>query len=83
VEGGVHTIATIAAGAKSNSTALNAGNSVELTEFGNPEGNGGSGFGGSVIVEGPAGSKLIAVTRISSQTSGGVVAEDYNGTAVQ
>jgi hypothetical protein len=79
---GVHTIATIAAGAKANSTAINAGSAIELTEFGNPEANPGGGFGGSVIIEGPAGSQLIAVVRIASQTATGVVAEDYNGIAI-
>lgn len=84
---GVHTIATIDAGAKANSNAMNATpanpGTQELSEFGNPEANPGGGFGGSVIIEGPAGSQLIAVTRISSNTAGGIVAEDYNGTAVQ
>lgn len=82
-EVGVHTISSIAAGAKANSNATNAGSSIQLTEFGNPEANPGGGFGGSVIVQGPAGSQLIAVVRISSNTSGGVVAEDYNGIAIQ
>jgi hypothetical protein len=80
---GVHTIASIASGAKANSNAIAAGNTLELTEFGNPEANPGGGFGGSVIVEGPAGSQLIAVVRIASSTPGGVVAEDYNGIAIQ
>ena len=80
---GVHTIATINSGEKANSNALMAGSGIELTEFGNPEANPGGGFGGSVIIEGPAGSQLIAVVRISSNTPSGVVAEDYNGTAVQ
>jgi hypothetical protein len=82
-EVGVHTISSIAAGAKANSNATSAGGSIELTEFGNPEANPGGGFGGSVIIEGPAGSKLIAVVRISSNTTTGVVAEDYNGIAIQ
>jgi hypothetical protein len=56
-----------------------AGSTLALTEFGNPEANPGGGFGGSAIIEGPAGSQLIAVVRISSSTTGGVVAEDYNG----
>ncbi len=82
-EVGVHTIANIAAGAKANSNATNAGSSIELTEFGNPEANPGGGFGGSVIIEGPAGSQLIAIVRISSNTGGGTVSEDYNATAIQ
>jgi len=82
-EVGVHTIASIASGAKANSKSTDAGNTVQLTEFGNPEANPGGGFGGSAIIEGPAGSQLIAVVRISSNTPTGVVAEDYNGIAVQ
>jgi hypothetical protein len=78
-EVGVHTIANIDAGAKANSNPTNAG----LTQFGVPEANPGGGFGGSAIIEGPAGSQLIAVARISSNTPTGVVAEDYNGTPVQ
>lgn len=78
-EVGVHTIASIPAGGKSNSNATMAGSTLELTEFGNPEANPGGGFGGSAIIEGPTGSQLIAVVRISSNTTGGVVAEDYNG----
>lgn len=82
-EVGVHTIASIAAGGKANSNATMAGSTLELTEFGNPEANPGGGFGGAVIIEGPAGSQLIAVVRISSNTASGVVAEDYNGIAIQ
>lgn len=76
-EVGTHTIATIGAGEKANSNPSNAG----LTEFGVPASNPGGGFGGAAIIEGPAGSQLIAVARISSQTPAGVVAEDYNATA--
>lgn len=82
-EVGVHTIASIPALGKANSNATLAGSTTQLTEFGNPEANPGGGFGGSVIVEGPTGSQLIAVVRISSNTSTGVVAEDYNGIAIQ
>jgi hypothetical protein len=82
-EVGVHTIASIPALGKANSNATLAGTTVQLTEFGNPEANPGGGFGGSVIVEGPVGSQLIAVVRISSNTATGVVAEDYNGIAIQ
>jgi hypothetical protein len=82
-EVGVHTIASIPALGKANSNATLAGTTVQLTEFGNPEANPGGGFGGSVIVEGPTGSQLIAVVRISSNTATGVVAEDYNGIAIQ
>ncbi len=87
-EVGVHTIPSIAAGAKANSSAMMAALSggaqpIELSEFGNPEANPGGGFGGAAIIEGPAGSQLIAVVRISSNTASGVVAEDYNGIPIQ
>lgn len=83
---GVHTIASIAPGAKANSNAMavpGAAGNIQLSEFGHPEANPGGGFGGAVIVEGPAGSQLIAVVRIASTTPTGVVAEDYNGIAIQ
>lgn len=84
---GTHTIASIANGAKANSTpVLATGDATKLKEFGSPEANPtGLGFGGSAIIEGPAGSKLIAVVRIASQTDNGTktVAEDYNGLPVQ
>jgi hypothetical protein len=76
---GTHNIASIGAGEKANSNPSNAG----LTEFGVPASNPGGGFGGAAIIEGPTGSQLIAVVRISSQTAAGIVAEDYNGTPVQ
>jgi len=81
---GIHTISSIAPGAKANSKAidatLQAGHTqAELDEFGTPDANPGGGYGGSVIVEGPSGSKLVAVVRISSKVGSGVVAEDYNG----
>lgn len=85
---GTHTIASIASKGKANSNAtlatLAGGHTaIELTEFGYPEGNPGGGFGGSVIIEGPSGSTLIAVVRVESNVSGTRVAEDYNGIAVQ
>lgn len=81
---GTHTIATIAAGQKANSTAPNAGASAQLLEFGTPDGNpAGIGFGGSVIVEAPAGSQLIAVARVASKVGTIQVAEDYNAVPVQ
>lgn len=82
---GTQTIASIAPGAKANANAagatLAAGALTDaLNEFGYPEGNPGGGFGGSVIVEGPAGSSLVAVVRVASRLSNGsLVAEDYNG----
>lgn len=80
---GTHTIATIAGGAKQNSNPTAAtGDAAKLMEFGNPEANPGGGFGGAAIVEGPAGSQLIAVARVQSIASGKVVAEDYNGIGI-
>jgi hypothetical protein len=73
---GTHTITLtdgLANGAKVNSSAKDAG----LTEFGyyyDPVA-----FGGAAIIEGPAGSNLTAVARVSTLTSPGVfVSEDYN-----
>ena len=81
---GTHTIASIASGSKANTNAtLATGNAAKLAEFGNPEANVGGGFGGAVIIEGPAGSSLIAVGRVQSKANGVDVAEDYNGIAVQ
>ena len=81
---GTHTIASIASGSKANTNAtLATGNAAKLAEFGNPEANVGGGFGGAVIIEGPAGSSLIAIGRVQSRTNGVDVAEDYNGIAIQ
>ncbi len=80
---GTHTIASIAPGAKANSTAVSAGNSTQLIEFGTPNSNPGGGFGGAVIIEGPAGSQLVAIARVQSKVGAASVAEDYNGTPVQ
>ena len=82
---GIHTLGAIASGAKANSKAIDATlqsghSSIELEEFGTPDANPGGGFGGAAIVEGPSGSQLVAVVRISSVVGGGnIVAEDYNG----
>ncbi|MEM4204857.1 MAG: hypothetical protein QXS54_12385 [Candidatus Methanomethylicaceae archaeon] len=82
---GIHTLEAIANGAKANSKAIDAtlqvGHSaIELEEFGTPDANPGGGFGGAALVEGPSGSQLVAVVRISSAVGGGnIVAEDYNG----
>jgi hypothetical protein len=80
---GTHTIASIAAGAKANSTAINAGSSAALLEFGTPDANPGGGFGGSVIIQGPAGSQLIGVARVASKVGAIQVAEDANAIAIQ
>lgn len=82
---GVHTIDSIAPGAKANSNATAAtGDAAKLLEFGNPESQpDGQGFGGAVIVTGPDGSQLIAVVRVVSNWQGSVIGEDYNGIPIQ
>lgn len=53
------------------------------TDFGFYPGDGS--FGGGAIIEGPAGSQLVAVVRIQSADPGGAtgVGEDYNGIPIQ
>ncbi len=74
--GTTHSLPSIPAGGKVNSNPTNAG----LSEFGvYPDGS----FGGGAIVEGPAGSQLAVVARVSTQISPGVFAsEDYSGIPV-
>ncbi len=72
VELGTHTLGALAAGQKLNSNAAMAG----LTEFGIDNGT----FGGGAIVEGPDGSELAVVARVSTQVAAGQFAsEDYSG----
>jgi hypothetical protein len=74
-DGSTHSLPAIAAGAKTNSNASNAG----LTEFGKY----GSTYGGGAIIEAPAGAELAVVARVSTQVSAGQYAsEDYNGMMV-
>lgn len=69
-EGTTHSLPAIAVGAKVNSNASNAG----LTSFGIY----GSIYGGGTIIEGPAGSQLAVVARVSTQASpGNYYSEDY------
>jgi hypothetical protein len=80
---GTHTIASIAPGAKANSTAPQAAPDpnnvpIALLEFGTPDGNPGGGFGGAVVVEAP-GSQLIAIGTVASKVGAIQVAESYNG----
>jgi hypothetical protein len=78
---GTHTLPAIATGAKVNTFAKDpgvVGNAAALDEFGYAGGQ----FGGSVIIEGPAGSQLVAVARVASAASFGMVGEDYNGIGV-
>jgi hypothetical protein len=88
---GIHTLGSIAPGAKANSNAIGSTlqggfQQIALEEFGNPAGQpDNTGFGGAVIIEGPAGSQLVAVVRIASfvPSDGSTVGEDYNGIAIQ
>lgn len=82
---GTQTLASIAAGGKANSKAIDAsGDAAKLAEFGTPDSNPGGGFGGSVIIEGPSGSQLVAITRVASKVAatGATVAEDYNAVVI-
>ena len=75
---GTHQLGAMTNGQKLNSWATNpgvVGNANDLKEFGYV-----GGFGGSVIIEGPAGSQLVAVVRVQSNVGGGsVVGEDATG----
>lgn len=73
---GTHTLGALAANSKLSSNAtLATGDSAALAEFGYYS----DGFGGSAIIEGPAGSQLVVVARVQSVGVG----EDYNGIPVQ
>ena len=75
---GTHTITTdVAVGGKVNSNATNAG----LLEFGV---YGPGQYGGGALIEGPAGSQMAVVARVSSYVvaTAQVVGEDYNGMPV-
>jgi hypothetical protein len=83
---GTHTIASIASGAKANSTAPQAATDpnnppLTLLEFGTPDANQGGGFGGAVVIE-ASGSQLIAIARVASKVGATQVAEDFNGIAI-
>ena len=75
---GTHQLGALATGAKANTYATHpdvSGNASDLEEFGYV-----GGFGGSVIIEGPSGSELVAVVRIQSNAGGsGVTGEDATG----
>lgn len=79
---GIHTLGALATGAKLNSHPTHPGvalqgsfTQADLDEFGYV-----GGFGGSVLIEGPGGSEIVAIVRIQSSTGGlNVVGEDYNG----
>lgn len=78
---GTHSLPAIPSGGKVNSWAglpEVTGNRAALNEFGYAGGQ----FGGSVIVEGPAGSQLVAVARVASAAPSNLVGEDYNGATI-
>jgi hypothetical protein len=71
-----HDLAELPSGQKLNSNVGTNCPALTETGFGYwPNGT----FGGSVIVQGPAGSQLLAVATIQSFFNNTVVAEDYNG----
>lgn len=75
-EGSTHSLPAIPSGAKVNSSASDAG----LSSFGIYDGT----YGGGAIVEGPSGSELAVVARVSTQISAGTYAsEDYNGMPIE
>lgn len=76
-----HTFGATANGVKVNTNASHADlvlqsgfTQADLDEFGYV-----GGFGGSILVEGSAGSELVATVRIMGVTSTGTSSEDYNG----
>lgn len=75
---GTHALGALATGAKANTNAMHpdvVGNIADLQEFGYI-----GGFGGSVIIEGPTGSELVAIVRIQSNAGGtAVTGEDATG----
>lgn len=81
-EVGTHTINNIAPGTVVSSRSINAGSSTALQEFGNPEGNGGAGYGGGVIIESTRAVVTVARVYTRDTSTGTDVAEDYNGTSI-
>lgn len=75
-EGSTHSLPAIDSGDKVNSNASDAG----LTSFGIYGGT----YGGGAIIEGPAGSEIAVVARVSTQIGpGSFASEDYNGMPVE
>lgn len=75
---GTDTLGAIAEGAKANSNPGNLG--ATAGEFGYyTDGT----YGGSAIVEGPAGSQLAVIVRIAQSVGTSIAAEDYSGIAIQ
>ena len=76
--GAAKTFSNVAAGAKVNSNASDAG--AAANEFGYyTDGT----FGGGAIIEAPAGAQIVAIARVqTAQSASAGVGEDYNCTAV-
>ena len=73
---GTDTLGAIAAGGKVGSNAGNVG----AAEFGYyTDGT----FGGSAVVEGPAGSQLAVIVRVAQSVGTSMAAEDYSGIPIQ
>lgn len=75
---GSQSLGALPTGGKGNSNPFGAIGAA-AAEFGYAA----TGTGGSAIVEGPAGSQLVAVVRVQSAPASGNVGEDYNGIPVQ
>lgn len=80
-----HTLGAMSTGQKLNTFALHADvvisggfTQADLDEFGYI-----GGFGGAVVIEGSPGSELVAIARVQSKTTTGVVGEDYSGIPIQ
>jgi hypothetical protein len=74
---GSQALPAIATGGKANSNPFDAGAGNEFGYYSDGT------FGGSATVEGPAGSKLVAIVRISTNTGGtSIDGEDYNGVPI-
>ncbi len=73
---GTDSLGAIAVGSKANSNPSNLG--AAGAEFGYY----GTAIGGGAVVEGPSGSQLAVVVRITSYSAGATLGEDYTGTSV-
>lgn len=75
---GSQSLGAMATGGKTNSNPF-AAIGAAASEFGYAA----NGTGGSAVIEGPAGSQLVAVVRVQSAPASGTVGEDYNGIPIQ
>lgn len=78
VQVGSQTLGQMLTGGKANSNPFDAGAGAEFGYYSDGT------YGGSATVEGPAGSKLVAIVRISTNTGGTTIdGEDYSGMPIQ